>query len=117
MRGFNNLDLGFLAGSEVIQVCLGKWQLQLHFDNGARVSVECPLIHRRGSAEDRHFENGAALGANELWRILGQSFVRADPAPPDRLRIEFSAGDELILRDDPQYESLQVEHGDRLLIV
>jgi len=35
-----DLDLSFLLGAELIQVCLGVWQVQFHFHPPASVAVE-----------------------------------------------------------------------------
>ncbi len=117
MHGFSNLDLTFLDGAEVIQVRLGRWQLQLHFGSGATVSIECPIVHRSAAGEWTIFEDGAALGPNELYRLLGQAWVRAEALSREQLRVEFSGGDTLTLTDTADYESMQVANGEDMIVV
>lgn len=117
MHGFSGLDLSFLEGAEVIQVRLGRWQLQLHFGNTATVSIECAFLHHSEVSDRSIFEDGAALGPNELYRLLGQTWARAEAPSTDQLKIEFSGGDTLLLRDTPNYESMQVGYEDRQIII
>jgi hypothetical protein len=50
-----NLDLSFLLGAEVVQVCLGIWQVQIQFEPLTSLTVEgdWELANEEGQVIDR----------------------------------------------------------------
>jgi len=57
MRGIPaDLDLSFLHGKELVQVCLGVWQVQFHFEPTASLAVEgdWELTDAEGRVIDRN---------------------------------------------------------------
>lgn len=50
-----NLDLSFLHGAELLQVCLGAWEIQFHFVPTASLAVEgdWELLDPNGEVIDR----------------------------------------------------------------
>jgi hypothetical protein len=50
-----DLNLAFLHGAELVQVCLGQYQVQFHFHPIGEISVQCrwELIDADGKSLDR----------------------------------------------------------------
>src|SRR5262245_33510011 len=102
-----DLDLGFLHGAELIQVCLGRYQLQFHFHPIGSISVEGEW-ELRDSADamiDRRHDKPNEQPCH-LPRLLGQQIVRFEVSAPDWFALQFARGEVLRVFDDSSnYES------------
>ena len=109
-----DLDLSFLIGAEVIQVCLGVYQVQLHFHPAASLSIEggWELRDAAGARIDRRHE-GAERPPYQLHRLLGRGVKRVVISAPDWIELHFDGGYTLrVLDDSSDYESFQIQPGD-----
>jgi hypothetical protein len=108
-----NLDLAFLHGAELIQVCLGLYQLQFHFHPSASISVEggWDLRDPGGSVIDgRH--DGPDRPPYQLHRLLGRRVVGSEVSAPAWFALRFDGGDALRIFDDSQQrESFSIQPG------
>ncbi|MDB5338641.1 MAG: hypothetical protein JWN70_4260 [Planctomycetaceae bacterium] len=108
-----DLNLVFLHGAELTQVCLGLYQLQFHFHPAGSISVEggWELLDAVNTRLDgRH--DGPARPPYQLHRLLGHRVAGTEVSAPDWFALRFEDG--LVLRvfdDSPQYESFQIEPG------
>lgn len=108
-----DLDLSFLRGAELIQVCLGQYQLQFHFHPVGSISVEggWEMLDATGAVIDRRHD-GPDRPPFQLHRLLGQPVVGSEVSAPDWFALRFVGGEVLRVFDDsPQYESFKIEPG------
>ena len=99
------LDLSFLLGGTVIQVCLGQYQTQVRLED-AVILIECK--HTLVTAEGTTVWDRGAFPSEGLSRLLGQTVSQASVLDERTLELTFSAGDRLLLVDDSdQFESFQ----------
>jgi hypothetical protein len=107
----------FLFGNELLQICLGQWQIQLNFDKG-RISIDSDLEHidKNGTIR-RHNTEEDRLSPLFIHRLLGQS-VQTIESEPFCLVIGFDNGDTIrIFTDEGPYECGQIYDDSGLLIV
>jgi hypothetical protein len=78
-----DLDLSFLHGAELIQVCLGQYQLQFHFHPVGTISVEggWELRDAAGVQIDGCHE-GPDRPPYQLHRLLGRLVVGSEVSAP-----------------------------------
>jgi hypothetical protein len=108
-----DLDLGFLHGAELIQVCLGQRQLQFHFHPVGSISVEgrWELRDASGALIDRQHD-GPDRPAFQLHRLLGRRVAGSEVCVPAWFALRFEGGDMLRVFDDsPLCESFKIEPG------
>jgi hypothetical protein len=112
-------DLSFLIKKQLHQVCIGSNDLILNFDGGeVRISIISECIFHDNSGEailiDRYPAN-----ASVVCQLLGSTVMKQMRARGGKaLLLEFSNGQSLeIIDDSDQYESFQIKHGDRLIVV
>jgi hypothetical protein len=107
------LDLSFLRGAEVIQVCLGTWQVQFHFAPQASVSVEGDW--ELADAEGRLIDRSADTIREQpfhLHLLLQRVVVEAEVSAPFSFALRFTGG--LVLRvfaRSDGYESFSIQPG------
>ena len=72
-----DLDLSFLHGAELIQVCLGQHQLQFHFHPVGSISVEggWELRDAAGVRIDGHWQWSAKSAAPPVPALGGRQFA------------------------------------------
>lgn len=110
----NWLDLSFLRGSELIQVCLGVHQVQFIFHPLGAIAVEggWQLLGADGSVLDRS-EPAPRVLAFQLHRLLGQRVARAQVDPPTSVAVQFEGGEVLRVFDSSkEHESFTIQPGD-----
>ena len=108
-----DLNIAFLHGSELIQVCLGQNQLQFHFHPAGSISVEggWELRDAAGARIDG-CHDGPDRPPYQLHRLLGRRVVASEVSAPAWFALRFEGGGVLRVFDDsPQYESFQIEPG------
>ena len=84
MYGFPaDLNLAFLHGAELIQVCLGQHQLQFHFHPTGSISVTSAwkLREAAGAVIDRRHD-GPDRPPYQLHRHLGRSVAGSEVSGP-----------------------------------
>ncbi len=106
-----DLDLTYLHGASLIQVCLGEYQLQFHFSPRGAISVEgrWELRDAAGSIVDRLYD-GTERPPYELHRLLGKKVVGSEVSAPVSCALRFEEGEVLRFFDDSkQFESFQID--------
>ncbi|QDU26810.1 hypothetical protein ETAA8_18930 [Anatilimnocola aggregata] len=110
-----DLDLSFLIGGELSQVCIGTYQFQFHFTPTGTISVTArwDLRSETGQLVDTHSgEFDPDRGPFHFQRIIGQRVVAITIAAPQSLTIRFANGLGLTVFDDnPHFESFQIDPG------
>jgi hypothetical protein len=107
------LDLTFLHGTELIQVCLGQYQVQFHFHPTATLLVEgdWELFGAGGMMLDQS-KPAPRIDPYQLHRLLGQKVVTTEVSSPQWIALRFEAGYLLrVLDSSAEYESFTIEPG------
>ena len=108
-----DLNLGFLHNSELVQVCLGIHQVQFHFHPTGKLCVEgeWELLAADNSAVDRHL-SVPRKQPFELHRLLGQRVIGSQISAPNWFALRFEGGEVLRIFDSSQHhESFSIEPG------
>ncbi|MBK8913141.1 MAG: hypothetical protein IPM64_00825 [Phycisphaerales bacterium] len=111
-------DLRFLLGPELVQVCFGKYNLQLHFTNGVSISAHSPVELSGGERCLRWRPGARCEDASEFLDRLGEVIAHVRNDGTGRLELSLSGGHRIILVDDsPMYESYELINGNDILII
>ena len=108
-----DLDLAFLRGAELIQVCLGLFQVQFHFQPAGSISVEggWELLDADGTRIDGSHDL-PERPPYQLHRLLSQRVAGSEVAAPKWFALRFDGGEVLRIFDDSeQYESFSIQPG------
>ena len=112
MRGIPaDLDLTSLHGAELVQVCLGVWQVQFRFHTGASISVEgdWDLIDAGGETIDCNSDM-IRERPYHLHLLLGQAVRTTEIDAPISFTLGFTNGYRLrITVSDHGYESCSID--------
>jgi hypothetical protein len=108
-----DLDLQFLHGAELIQICIGLYQVQFIFQSGANISVEgeWKLYTSDGSELDRS-SPAPRHEPFQLHRLLGRRVAASTVSSPNWIALRFETGDILRIADSSkEYESFSIQPG------
>jgi hypothetical protein len=107
------LDLAFLRGAELIQVCLGAYQLQFHFHPVGDISIQSgwELLDAGGTRID-----GAPIRTDgapyRLHELLSRTVVAFEVRAPEWFSITFDCGSTLrVFDDDSNFECFSLQPG------
>jgi hypothetical protein len=109
----SDLDLSFLHGTELIQVCVGLNQLQFHFHPTGSISVEggWELRDANGVRIDGR-DDGPDRPPLQVHRLLGGRVAGSEVFAPKWFALRFEGGEILRVFDDSaQYESFSIQPG------
>lgn len=113
----DNFALDSFREATLIQVCIGQHQVQLRFDGHRAVSIETRYTVQDPSGEQQEFVDVPA-GAAALAALLGRRVDRVTGTTDGTLTLTFVTGATVTVYDDSdQYESYQINDGDRLIVV
>ena len=105
----DNVDLTFLTGRRLDQVCLGEYQVQLNFEAPVSLSVA-------GEFTLDGIRYGASSGY-VLHSVMGLSVNEASRVGRGDLMLRFT-GHEVILHESTEpYESYTIRNGSQLIVV
>ena len=112
-------DLSFLAGRELIQVAIGSFQVQFHFDEDVAISVEAEFRYFDGQREWAwRQEPGSPLVAVRTVAMLGASITSFESTENGTLALTFSNGHHLTMVDScKEYESYDITRPGHTIIV
>lgn len=103
----SNIDLTPLSATEVIQICFGTAQLQIHFANQSSILVESGVVFVNADEEVQIEDYSQA--ASLLCGILGDRTLAATRREDGGLLVTFAGGITLhVLNDSTRFESFQV---------
>ena len=101
-------DLHFFVGKELQQICLGQWQVWLHFGGKAHISIEGGFEHvdKAGFVRSHNLEE--RLAPICFRNLCGQK-VRLVEVQKLRLTLAFDGGDLIrVHTDEGPYERGQI---------
>ena len=111
------IDLGFLQNRQLLQVCIGLNEAILNFDDELSITIMTDIYHEATDGKVAVYEQ-CPFSASMLSQFLGCSIVEATWNTEGALRMRFSNGDSLEIRDDSKvYECYQIRHHDGLIVV
>ena len=121
------LDLSFLIGLTLTQVCVGEFQLQLRFHQDVNISIEesiaciTPMSTSQWGCEDHwtHSSDGREMRAVvSLLAFLGKTTTAFRRVGKSGIALDFEDGFKLeIFGENTHYESYQIGHRGGLIIV
>ena len=106
-----------IEGRVLAQLCFGRHELILNFDDGLSTTVEGALgITLAGAAES--VVDDALDIASVLVDLISATVTAIEVNDPRSFSMGFAQGHIVRLVDSSErYESFQVRHGDRLIVV
>lgn len=112
-----DIDLSFLKGKELIQVCIGLHQAVLVFHEETKITIETEIRHQKRDEKITIYDHTPA-SATALASMIGSQIVDVKKEGIDFLTLRFSNGDLLRLFDDgDRFESFQIMNKGRSIIV
>ena len=113
-----DIDLSYLIGAELIQVCVGENQIQLRFvPDGLSISVESDITVSGGGGAIQTV-SVFPRDAGALLPLLGQRVSNWRRISERALEIAFDRGVQITLSDSSdRYESFQIKGPGGLLVV
>jgi hypothetical protein len=108
-----DLDLRRFKGNSLVQIAVGKFEIQFHFASGNSIVVqgEWELKDQSGKLIDRDMEN-AARESYRIHHLLGRTVLATELDPPKSISLVFDNGMRLtILDSSDQYESFSIQPG------
>ena len=108
-----DLDLSVFRGAALIQVALGEFQVQFHFQPDGYIGVEghWELRDASGALVDQAVPN-AEREAYRVHTLLGHTVTATQVDPPRSFTLTFHDGKTLTVFDDSeQYESFCIQPG------
>ena len=105
-----DLPIQPFVGQELNEICVGRFQIQLHFSGAGRISVEGGWELRDGAGDivDRAAEP-ESRESYRIHRLLDVAVTRFSIDPPRSFTLFFNNGLALTVFDDSeQYESFAI---------
>ena len=113
-----DVDLSFLEGQMLLQVCLGANEVILHFDEEVSIAIESPFsIKDNGKKMDTH--KNVSEVASILVKFLHAKIKSVKGEENGTLTLYFDDGQILKIFDDSeQFESYTIDYkGETVIIV
>ena len=112
-----DLDLGFLIGADLIQVCIGANEVILNFFMDISITIMSKFRVRGASGPDAVFEDAPSSAAS-LIEFLSDSITDVFGQQNGTLRLLFKGGGLIEIYDDSKcYESYLIKHGPDIHVV
>ncbi len=113
-----NTNFNCLLGEELIQLCIGQYQVQLKFHINTTISTECKLhlIRPDNSLIEIYSDN--ANSTKNLVCLLGEKITEIKTNYQDELSLMFSNHHKLIIfGTNKNFESFEIWHKDQQLLL
>lgn len=116
----HDIDLSFFIGSQVEQVCFGRWQISFSIE-AIGVGSESDLVLHKPSGEvvfiQANNRDDYAPFTSDLSGLLGDEVIAAHRLADGGMRLEFVSGSKLdFLNGSDRYESFEIRVGGTLTI-
>ena len=101
------LDLTFLIGKMLTQICVGQFQIILNFDNEVSISIEGTFEHISGEIVTKYL--GISDVSQSLFNLIQQKIEVVNVLEDGTLRLTFTDSTMIKLHDsNPDTESYQI---------
>lgn len=112
-----DVDVSFLLGRKLIQICVNRQQTIFRFDENVSIMVESPVTIRDADNHVHCYEDNTAIDKYVL-SLLDADVISAVPQESGELTIIFDKGQELRLVDDSEkYESYRISWRNGVITV
>lgn len=118
MNGLSpDIDISFLLGTSLLQVCVGKNDLILNFDRDVRITLLSDFSFQEKDGLPEIYRE-TTVGAIALFLLLHDTVEQASATEGGGLMLKFASGRILEAFDtSQQYESFWIANGDQQIIV
>ena len=109
----SNFDLSFCVGSHLEQVAVGKYDLQLCFESGARISLQCNVRILQNDKLLAEWSEDAGWSSVAFQDLLNQRVENGRVVAGRVIELQFQ--NHLVLQlhaDSEQFESMQIRLPD-----
>jgi hypothetical protein len=114
----SDIDLSFLVGQELQQVCIGRHEAILHFGDAVSICIESEIGHKSNLGKLTAIYKTIAPSASMLVSLINSSIVKAYAESPGTLVLELCNGQVLEIYDaNSEYESYQISYDNRVIVV
>ena len=110
-------DCGFFVGRVLEQVCFNENQISLRFDSDVGITIEGAYAYQDTAVAEDASTLHVPASSSSLMQLLGHSVSRVESTREGTLSLVFDNGHGLRCFDTPHYESYQIRHGARVIIV
>ena len=112
-----DLDLSFLKGRTLVQLCFGLHDMTFNFDGDLSIHVEVSIEIAMPTGEKLLLRN-YAKAAEKISILLDDVIDSSSHTADGILNIDFIGGASLTIRDDNRrYESYIIRHAGREIVV
>lgn len=113
----STVDLSFLNGIHLLQVCVGVNEVILNFYPDVTITItSCFHILDNGVKMESRSSRNCTI--SKLIDLLDETVIDVKGERCGTLRIAFSGGAVIVLMDDsPEFESYTIRHGDVVIVV
>jgi hypothetical protein len=113
-----NISFEFLKGKELLQICVGKYQMIFNFEDSISVSIESKFILKLSHDYYERWESSSKDIPIRTFELLNHKIVDVFIPNEMTLQLIFENGDEMMIYDSKDnYESFQVTHKAGCIIV
>jgi len=108
-----DLDLSRFHGASLLQIAIGEFEIQFHFERDAVIGIEgrWELLDASGALLDQAIEN-TKRDCYRVHVLLGHEAVASEVEAPTSFTLTFDDGKRLKVYDDPgPYESFSIQPG------
>lgn len=122
MHGFaQNMEIEGLTGSDLIQICVGKFDVQFRFGSGTLIAVQGGARVLNNGTQIASWSEENSWDSPAFHKLLNQSATKYSVSNENVFRIDFEEGLVLELIDNSeQYESMQIYPNgdlDKIIVV
>lgn len=111
------LDIEFLRGEGLTQICVGEAQVILRFGDSKSISAECDMMLRSDGGPE-HVIADFKTDGGPILKMLGATLTDWRVVSRKELELAFSDGHTLVLTDDSEhYEAFQINNGPDMIVV
>jgi hypothetical protein len=113
----HNVDLSFLKETELIQICVGLYQIQFRFDKNIQIFTTSNFTYVDRSDVAHDLESTPASTAT-ITSLLGNSIRDIKTQTNGTLELLFSSNEKLMFHDNNNgYECYEIHYGEKTIIV
>jgi hypothetical protein len=112
-----NINVSFLKGRNLTQICTGAFQVQFNFDARVRIHVHNPFAYVDSHGVSDYIKT-APSSAVIVSKLLGKIISEVNSSQDGTLEVTFTTGEKLIFYDDNRaYECYTIHHEDEIIAV
>lgn len=111
-------DLQFILNKELLQICVGKYQIILKCEEKVVIDIECEsVVSIFGNDIKQVWRPDAKFESNSLFLFLGKRIIEYEVLKDNGLRLCFENVGSLTLVTHDQFESYSVANDSHNIIV